>query len=319
MSLILPPSSTFARRSGGFGAKGAYLKVFGAFLAGAVIAGAAIKGPNDAASNGDSSAQKPGQAAHGDAAKTRLAAKGAAPAAADAKQKRVAAKPQTSGEDHAAQPSVNQPAQAAGAVPSAAASEAAAAPVDETVTLPGLSQVPAVQAARSAVPLPPVVTRVASTPSQLAPEARPALEARPQAEAARPAVEPRAVARAVREQAPVVAMGEPAAEAVAPARRPRLALKKPARPAHARSARARSPRRVFDRDRPRMDPSGERYDDLQARNESEGFSLVRSRVLPDGRRVSVYRRYDEAPARVLAYVDDYRPMPRFPFGFLGIR
>jgi hypothetical protein len=43
---------------------------------------------------------------------------------------------------------------------------------------------------------------------------------------------------------------------------------------------------------------------LQAQNEADGFSLNRSYALPDGRRVTVYRRYDESGG-ALAYGGDY--------------
>ena len=44
---------------------------------------------------------------------------------------------------------------------------------------------------------------------------------------------------------------------------------------------------------------------LQAQNEADGFSLARSYTLPDGRRVTVYRRYDGEPGRALAFGGDY--------------
>jgi hypothetical protein len=55
---------------------------------------------------------------------------------------------------------------------------------------------------------------------------------------------------------------------------------------------------------------------LQAQQEAEGFALVRTQVLPDGRRVSVFRRQE--PSRALAY-DDYRPRPRFFGGVFADR
>ncbi len=58
-------------------------------------------------------------------------------------------------------------------------------------------------------------------------------------------------------------------------------------------------------------PSGPRS--LQADNEAEGFNLVHSYRLQDGRRVTVYRRYDEGTT-AMAYE---RPRPRLFFSLPG--
>jgi len=59
-----------------------------------------------------------------------------------------------------------------------------------------------------------------------------------------------------------------------------------------------------------------RSQSVQARNEEEGFSLVRGYRLPDGRRVTVYRRVEES-APAMAYDDD-RPRRGFlPPAFSG--
>jgi hypothetical protein len=64
-----------------------------------------------------------------------------------------------------------------------------------------------------------------------------------------------------------------------------------------------------DRRSRREDADGQsRRADVEDRNEAEGFSLMRRHVLPDGRRVTVYRRYESdgsAPRR-----------PQSPFGSL---
>jgi hypothetical protein len=65
--------------------------------------------------------------------------------------------------------------------------------------------------------------------------------------------------------------------------------------------------------RPRRDDdmnAERRPRDVEARNERDGFSLVRSRVLPDGRRITVYRKYDDNSGRV----PERRPAPQSIFG-----
>jgi hypothetical protein len=51
-----------------------------------------------------------------------------------------------------------------------------------------------------------------------------------------------------------------------------------------------------------------RRDDVEERNEADGFSLVRSHTLPDGRRVTVYRKYDSEA------FSERRPAYRRSFG-----
>jgi hypothetical protein len=58
----------------------------------------------------------------------------------------------------------------------------------------------------------------------------------------------------------------------------------------------------------------QRADAMRERNEADGFSVVQSRVLPDGRRVTVYRKFDDDnPPTGRAY----RPRSIFPAVFGG--
>jgi len=294
MSLILPPRSTLAGRQGGFGAKKPYLKVFGAFLAGAVIAGAAIKGP---ASSTDADGAVKQQASD---AKPQAPAK---PERAPDGKAKPAGKTQTGkAEKAAAEPKLaeSEPVKAAPEVdetvttgPAAAKSAAAAAQTDA----PAAPQAQAGAEAARAIPVPPSRPVFAVRRNKPAPE-----------------------------QAPIVAATEPAdiaAPAPRPAKRKQIAIRKPKRPAVFDVAERSEPVVLHERgrtgyDRERRNVREERVRSLHARNEAEGFNLVRSRVLPDGRRVTVYRRYDEPPARMLAFEDTGRPLFRSPFGFLGL-
>jgi hypothetical protein len=59
----------------------------------------------------------------------------------------------------------------------------------------------------------------------------------------------------------------------------------------------------------------ERSRALQERQEAEGLSPADSYRARDGRRYTVYRRYDDDRSRAMAYGDDYRPGRR---GFFGL-
>jgi hypothetical protein len=63
--------------------------------------------------------------------------------------------------------------------------------------------------------------------------------------------------------------------------------------------------------------STSRSRELQEQNEAEGFSLVRSHRLPDGRHVTVYRRVleDDDVGPAMAYSDTRRSRPLLPSPF----
>jgi hypothetical protein len=178
-----------------------------------------------------------------------------------------------------------------------------ARPIDRTT--PDLTRV----AAPAAAPVEesPVVSKrrrpaVAATEPAAAPAATAPAAAAPTAAAA--SDESRANRRR-----PIVAATDPDADAdtvtAAPVESPRVS---------AREARrlSRTERRVERRRLARAPAQS-----LQAQNEAEGFRLVHQRILPDGRRVSVYRRYNEPPANIMAYGEPRGEPFRRPFSWPG--
>lgn len=356
MSFILPPSSVLARQPNSWLRRSSAFKMAGgAFLAGIVLAGVALKLPGrssseqavatvaqpaakaPAAGTATVSAPADSSAATAAAPAPKPEATAAAPAKAvpceqqawpyvdkacgTAKQ-RVAKSKEAPSPDPARVIAPERDAAAEPAPATVAETNTGAAPNPEPVTFPAAETESAARASKLAkAPLPrarptdrasPDLTRVAASASESPVESK---RRRPVVAATDPDVDETAAAAPAerpvvpKKRRPVVAATDPDVDddivTAAPNESPRLS---------AREARrlSRAERRAERRRLARAPAQS-----LQAQNEAEGFRLVHQRILPDGRRISVYRRYNEPPANIMAYGGPRGEPFRRPFSWPG--
>ena len=304
MSLIFPPGSFFAARRSFLPRSSTFKIAAGAFAAGAVLATVASNAPR-----GSSPTVTAENAA-------TVEIKSAGEKAKPGKRLEIAAKPKIVAPEsrdvsHAAPATV--PLGAAPVAVSDMTAVAKPAEIDDNIGLIARQAVP------SPRPKPEALIAMAATPatatydepkvwaSRAKPDALASLIARLNAADAAGAPAPE-TAELSSFEAPAEAVAEtlqPAPEVTSAAAKPveaKPAEVKPAAPKRAASTRARRyDNREVAASRPlnlaevrALHPMGS---SLQARNRANGFTLVRSRTLPDGRRVTVWQRPAEPAAR----------------------
>lgn len=314
MSFILPPSSVLAQQPNSWLRRSSALKMAGAaFLAGAVLAGLALKLPGrsgepaTATAPAAATATAPQPAAAPASPAVAAAAKPDAPTArpAQAVPCEQQAWPYVDKSCGTAKPrlAATGPEPASGAPARVIAPEREAVPpANETTTADTNSGEAAANPEPVTFPATePEAQRLARLARVPLPRPRPAGLV-PPAEAA-PAV-PGVTVAAPRapKRAPVVAATDPDEEPDA------VTAVEPSKPALRESRHSRRASRRAERRRLARAPA----ELLQEQNEADGFQLVQQRMLPDGRRISVYRRYEEPPPR-MAFGEPFRR----PFSWPG--
>lgn len=351
MSLIVPPSSIFAGQSNRWWRRSAALKMTcGAFVAGAVFAGLALKVPASLSSGAATTAEKPAAAEKRGVATTSAAPceQQTWPYTSDGcRSVKPAAKVQVAPSPIAEPVRVIAPAKepvvtATAAIPPETPRSQTSRP-EADVNVGSAPRSPAQAELGAGNPI-----LVQKTPLP---------KPRPGQMAAQQALDSERAAQAVADRENALAASEspaPPSRTITPVKETIVApkgndpqessRKAPPREIKAAAAPTRDEKRVQQAERPsptlrsqvrqaRSDEgatqradradrsvSRARSQSLQAQNEAEGFSLVRSHRLPDGRRVTVYRRVlDEGSSRAMAYGDPYRSrrmsLSPFPFSF----